>query len=183
MPGPQQPGQRFKDQGKLDEAVACYHRALQLKPDYAEAHSNLGNALKDQGKLDEAIACYRRALQLKPDFASAYNNLGVVFLEQGKLDDAAACFAQALRFKPDLADGHVGVAMLELLRGDFATRLAGLRMAVADQAVAASPLSRNRRGTAVPWPGKPSSFMPSKGWATRSSSSVTRRWSNGWRPQ
>ena len=58
---------RSKDQGKLDEAVACYRRALELKPDYAEAHNNLGNALKDQGKLDEAVACYRRALELKPD--------------------------------------------------------------------------------------------------------------------
>ena len=31
----------MKDQGKLDEAVACYHRALELKPDYADAHLNL----------------------------------------------------------------------------------------------------------------------------------------------
>ena len=65
----------MKDQGKLDEAVACYRRALELKPDFAEAHSNLGNALKDQGKLDEAIACYRRALELKPDYAEAHSNL------------------------------------------------------------------------------------------------------------
>ena len=35
---------RLKDQGKLDEAVACYRRALELKPDFAEAHNNLGNA-------------------------------------------------------------------------------------------------------------------------------------------
>ena len=39
----------MKDQGKLDEAVACYRRALELKPDYAEAHNNLGNAFKEQG--------------------------------------------------------------------------------------------------------------------------------------
>jgi cytochrome c-type biogenesis protein CcmH/NrfG len=32
------------EQGKLDEAVACYRQALVLKPDFAEAHSNLGNA-------------------------------------------------------------------------------------------------------------------------------------------
>ena len=62
-------------QGKLDEAVACCRRALELKPDFAEAHSNLGNALQDQGKLDEAVACYRRALELKPDFAEAHSNL------------------------------------------------------------------------------------------------------------
>jgi protein O-GlcNAc transferase len=51
---------------------------LELKPDYAEAHNNLGNALNDQGKLDEAVACYRRALELKPDYAEAHNNLGNV---------------------------------------------------------------------------------------------------------
>ena len=56
-----------RSQGKLDEAVACYRRALELKPDYAEAHNNLGVVFKDQGKLDEAVACCRRALELKPD--------------------------------------------------------------------------------------------------------------------
>ena len=75
--GPQQPGQRLEGPGKLDEAVACYRRALELKPDYAEAHNNLGNALNDQGKLDEAVACYRRALELKPDYAEAHNNLAL----------------------------------------------------------------------------------------------------------
>ncbi|MDP1774190.1 MAG: tetratricopeptide repeat protein, partial [Methylobacter sp.] len=50
-------------------------RALQIKPDYAEAHSNLGNTLKDLGQLDEAEASYRRALQLKPNFETAFSNL------------------------------------------------------------------------------------------------------------
>ena len=37
--------------GQLDDAVMSYQRALALKPDYAEAHNNLGTALKAQGKL------------------------------------------------------------------------------------------------------------------------------------
>ena len=96
----------MKDQGKLDEAVACYRRALELKPDYAEAHDNLGNALKDQGKLDEAVACYRRALELKPDYAEAHNNLGNALKDQGKLDEAVACYRRALELKPDYAEAH-----------------------------------------------------------------------------
>ena len=40
---------RLAEQGKLDEAVACYRRALELKPDFAEAHYNLGNALRTRG--------------------------------------------------------------------------------------------------------------------------------------
>ena len=46
--------------------MAQYQRALALKPDFAEAHNNLGNALQEQGKADEAVAHYRRALALKP---------------------------------------------------------------------------------------------------------------------
>ena len=102
----------MKDQGKLDEAVACYRRALELKPDFAEAHNNLGDVLKDQGKLDEAVACYRRALELKPDYAEAHNNLGVAFKDQGKLDEAVACYRRALELKPDFAEAHnnLGIA-------------------------------------------------------------------------
>ena len=61
------------------ERSACYQRALQLKPDFAEAHNNLGNVFMDQGKPDEAAACYQRALQLKTDYVEAHNNLGNVF--------------------------------------------------------------------------------------------------------
>ena len=39
-------GLALGDQGKLDEAVAEYRTAIRLKPDVAEAHSNLGNALR-----------------------------------------------------------------------------------------------------------------------------------------
>jgi predicted O-linked N-acetylglucosamine transferase (SPINDLY family) len=87
----------------LDEAVACYRRALELKPDYAEAHSNLGVALNDQRKLEAAVACYRRALELKPDYAEAHGNLGNALNDQGKLDEAVACYRRALELKPDYA--------------------------------------------------------------------------------
>ena len=52
---------------KHDEAIAEYREAIRLKPDFAEAHNNLGNALQAKGKLDEAIAEYREAIRLKPD--------------------------------------------------------------------------------------------------------------------
>ncbi len=42
--------------------MAAYHKALELTPDYTDAHYNLGIALKGQAKLDEAVAAYRKAL-------------------------------------------------------------------------------------------------------------------------
>jgi tetratricopeptide (TPR) repeat protein len=71
-------GNALQDQGKLEEAIASYEKALSLKPDYAEAYNNMGNALKDQGKLEEAIASYEKVLSLKPDYAEAHRNLSTL---------------------------------------------------------------------------------------------------------
>ena len=47
-------------------------KSVQLAPQDAEAHSNLGNTLKELGRLDEAEASYRQAIALKPDYAEAH---------------------------------------------------------------------------------------------------------------
>ena len=69
-------GEAFRKMGRLDEAIANYRRALELKPDHAEASNNLGLAFRDRGQLAEAMAAYRRALQLQPRYADAHYNLG-----------------------------------------------------------------------------------------------------------
>ena len=68
-------GVALADQGKLEEAIEAYNKALAIKPDYAEAYSNIGVALADQGKLEEAIEAYNKALAIKPDYAEAYSNM------------------------------------------------------------------------------------------------------------
>ncbi|MHA3961312.1 tetratricopeptide repeat protein, partial [Synechococcus sp. LTW-G] len=70
----------LKEQGNLDAAIASYNTALQLKPNYTEAHNNLGNALKEQGNLDAAIASYNTALQLKPNYPEAHWNSSLTML-------------------------------------------------------------------------------------------------------
>ena len=80
-------GIAFREQGKLDEAIESYDRALSLKPDYFEAYNNKANALKDQGELEEAITTYKKAISLKPDYADAHVNLSFVLLSYGKLKE------------------------------------------------------------------------------------------------
>jgi protein O-GlcNAc transferase len=53
--------------GRYSEAEASYRQAIALKPDFAVAHSNLGNTLEDLGRYSEAEASYRQAIALKPD--------------------------------------------------------------------------------------------------------------------
>src|SRR3984885_6500322 len=99
-------GVKYQQAGRLAEAIAAYSQAIGIKPDYAEAHSNLGNALSAQGSLDEAIAAYRQAIGIKADFAEAHSNLGVALRDQGRLDDTIAAYRQAIGIKPDYAEAH-----------------------------------------------------------------------------
>ena len=39
-------GIALQEQGKLEEAIEAYNKALAIKPDYAEAYYNMGIALK-----------------------------------------------------------------------------------------------------------------------------------------
>jgi Flp pilus assembly protein TadD len=99
--------------GQLDEAIACYQKAIALDAKYAPAHNNLGLALQRAGKVDEAIACFREALALVPTYARAHNNLGAALGRKGKVDEPIACFREALALAPKLAPAHnnLGLAL------------------------------------------------------------------------
>ena len=47
------------------------YQMLSIRPDYAEAYNNMGNALRDQVKLEDALEAYRKAVtsgQIVPRF-------------------------------------------------------------------------------------------------------------------
>jgi tetratricopeptide (TPR) repeat protein len=70
-------GMAKKDAGSdWDGAIAEYNKAIELKPDFAEAYFSRGYAKKEKGDLGGAIVDYTKAIELKPDFARAYNNRG-----------------------------------------------------------------------------------------------------------
>ena len=59
----------------LKEAEIITRKAIELKPDFAEAYSNLGTICNDLGKFDEANNDYSKAINLKPDFTVALMNV------------------------------------------------------------------------------------------------------------
>ena len=95
----------LKEQGKLEEAIEAYNKALSIKPDYADAYYNMGNALKEQSKLEEAIEAYNKAYPSSLIMLSAYNNMGIALQDQGKLEEAIEAYNKALAIKPDYARG------------------------------------------------------------------------------
>ena len=60
--------------------------AIKLKPDFAGAYNNLGNALLQKGELKEAIDHYRETLKLRPGFVAAQKNLEIALLRSEELE-------------------------------------------------------------------------------------------------
>ena len=83
---------------------------LEIRPDYAEAHNNLGLALAGLGKFDGAAACFRKALQLNPRDAGTHYNLGQALACCGRLDEAIAQYRQAVEIEPDFAKARKNLA-------------------------------------------------------------------------
>jgi FkbM family methyltransferase len=109
-------GNLLRNQNRLDEALMNYERAVALKPDFAEAIINCGNALLVLRRPEEALATFDRALQIRPDYVQALNNRGTVLLTLKRPLDALAAYDRALAIRPDYADAlsNRGNALLEL---------------------------------------------------------------------
>ena len=56
----------LEKQGDTQGAIACYRRAVELKPGYVDANCNLEMLLLQQRKVDEAALCYERAVARVP---------------------------------------------------------------------------------------------------------------------
>jgi protein O-GlcNAc transferase len=117
--------------GRLQEAERFYRQVIALQPDYAEAHSNLGNALRDKGEYDDAVAAYREAIALRPDLPEPHNNLGIALKLKGRLDDAIAAYRQAIALRPTYAKAfsNLGIALRE--NGQLEEAIGAYRQAVA----------------------------------------------------
>jgi superkiller protein 3 len=65
-------------QGKIDEAIARFQKAIQINPDFPGAYSNLGLALAIQGNIDKAIIIYQNDLKINPNNTIAQKMLSIL---------------------------------------------------------------------------------------------------------
>jgi Flp pilus assembly protein TadD len=89
-----------RNQGRLEEAMDHYHKAIQSNPNFSEAQGNIGSVLADNGRFDEAIECFRKAIQSNPNDFKAWNNLGTALAAKGRLDEAIENYYKAIQIKP-----------------------------------------------------------------------------------
>jgi tetratricopeptide (TPR) repeat protein len=100
-----------EDPNNQVQAITTYHRVLELDPDHAAAHINLGTLYYNRQEYALAEKHYRRAIEVDPRYALAYFDLGNVLDETGRVTEAIQTYTTALQLAPTYADAHYNLAL------------------------------------------------------------------------
>jgi tetratricopeptide (TPR) repeat protein len=145
--------------GDWSQAEGIYRDIIKTKPDFAEAHNNLGAALKALERPEEAVECYRRALALKPDYVDALNNLARTLRALDRHEEAAESYRELLAIMPEDVRTHVNLGRTLQTLMQFEEAAASYRKALeispddteihCDLAIALQQLERNEEAVAI----------------------------------
>jgi len=120
-------GAKLIEQGKMEEALEAFQKAVELDSNDAVARLNLAYTYDRQGRTEEAIVEYQRAIELSPSNLLAYNNLGVLYDKMGQYDEAIGEFQRALEIDPtdanaskNLENAKQNKTVIEEREGQFA---------------------------------------------------------------
>ncbi|MEK7450167.1 MAG: tetratricopeptide repeat-containing serine protease family protein [Planctomycetota bacterium] len=122
-------GDYLYENGKYKEAIESYQEAIRIKPDYVQAHCNLGDAYKKSGEFPKAIESYKQAIRIKPDYVQAYYNLGNAYYESEDYPKAIESYKQSIRIKPD-ADAHCNLGNTYYESGDYPKAIESYKQAI-----------------------------------------------------
>jgi len=90
----------YSEQREAAKAASELQQAVALRPDFAEAWSDLGESRKNLFDADGALAAFRRAVELNPDDAVAQTRLGSKLLDAHEAHEAVSHLEAAVRLDP-----------------------------------------------------------------------------------
>ena len=108
----------LKAVGSPASATAALRRAMALRPGFAEAAYNLGNAETARGRNDRAVVAHLRALSVRPDYTDALNNVAPALLAEGRLAEARRALSSTLALEPGHAGAWSNLAVLNQAEGE-----------------------------------------------------------------
>jgi Flp pilus assembly protein TadD len=88
-------GVALSREGKYDDSVAAFNRAIALNPKCPDCFYNIGFAYAQKKDFAQSEENYKKALEVKPDYAEAYNGLANIYNAQRKFDLAADASSKA----------------------------------------------------------------------------------------
>jgi tetratricopeptide (TPR) repeat protein len=104
----------------FDAALDAYSQRVEVQPNAADAHQELGDTYARVSRTDEALAEFAVALSIDPNRASAYASLSQIYLRQGQYDVAVTAARRSLDIDPAQQQTRyaLGTALMRLGRAE-----------------------------------------------------------------
>jgi tetratricopeptide (TPR) repeat protein len=122
-------GIALRNQGRREEALKVFDKAVQLDPNDADLWRNLGNALTDAQRPADALLSFQQALKLNPRHWDAAQQCGHLLYRLGRLEEALVHFDQCNELQPDHAKTLQMRALAIYGLNQFEEASAGIRRA------------------------------------------------------
>ncbi len=112
-----QQGEGLFEKGDLEGALRCFSNALEMEPESAIVHNNIGVLYYTQGDKEKALHHYEKASQIEPKNSNFRKNLAdFYYVELGRTKEALEIYLQILTDDPTdietlLVLGHICVSL------------------------------------------------------------------------
>ncbi len=127
-------GASYEQAHQLKDAIAAYHRALDLEPDNLDTERGLASALLTDGQLDEALKIFNHIVAAEPQDAQSQIHISEIERRQGHYDQALATIEKAKPLASDSPELTYNEALIYDALGRYDEATAVLTKLVADSA-------------------------------------------------
>ncbi|MEK6646861.1 MAG: tetratricopeptide repeat protein [Candidatus Firestonebacteria bacterium] len=107
------------DKPQWIEAEPLFRRALEIAPNFYNAHLSIGSIYSDKGYLDKAVAEGKLAAELMPSSPWPYNSLGSYYCNANKIEESIMEFKKALEIKHNFLNSLRGLGFCYYKKGDY----------------------------------------------------------------
>jgi tetratricopeptide (TPR) repeat protein len=125
-------GASYEQLKKNKDAIAAYHRALDMEPDNLDTERGLANALLGDGQLDEAMKVLTGIVAAEPQDAQSQVHISEIQRRQGHYDDALKTLEKAKPLAPDSLELTYNEALIYDALGRYDDATGVLTKMVAD---------------------------------------------------
>lgn len=100
-------------QENVEKSVELFKKAIELRPDFYEAHYNLAQILMSIEKNDDALKSLEEIAKLKPQDSETFYNLGKIYYKKGYLSKAHANLSKIPQGTPQYESARILIAKIE----------------------------------------------------------------------
>ncbi|MFN7326636.1 MAG: tetratricopeptide repeat protein [Chitinophagales bacterium] len=122
-------GIEFGDNGKMQDAMKDFTKALELNPEIRDAYKFRGSIYAQSGQVDLALKDLEKYLSYDSTDVVTWNNVAMIYMRQGKLPKAIEAFTTTIGLKPDAAISYQNRAKVYEMMGNTALAQADLKQA------------------------------------------------------